>query len=193
MRIVIKANLQKWATRGETRVLAKQHGLSLIEQTFVNPVTGKEDQYTQFTKNEGFTVVPITADGNVVLIRQFKQASNDYFLEFPCGVMKKDEAGTQGAMRELLEETGYTTVRTVETSSGMIHLAPRKSPSGYRTYVALGCRYTGNQKLDRGEDAIEVYEATVDEVRDLIIKRDICSCESRDAFFMARELGYFNR
>jgi ADP-ribose pyrophosphatase len=193
MRIVIKAELQKWEQPGATRFLAKQHGLSLSELTFVHPVTRKEELYTQFIKKEGFTVVPVTTDGHLVLVRQFKQASRDFFLEFPCGVMKPDEAGTEAAMRELLEETGYTTVRTLETSSGMIHLAPRKSPSGYRTFVALGCRFTGKQALDEGEDAIEVYEATVDEVRDLIIKRDIRSCESRDAFFMARELGHFNR
>jgi ADP-ribose pyrophosphatase len=190
MRTVITAELKKWEKRGESRTLAKQHGLSLQEQTFINPKTGKEDDYTWFTKNTGFTVVPITKDGNLVLVRQYKQAVDDIVLEFPCGVMKKDEAGTAAALREILEETGYASENVQETSAGMIRLAPRKSTSGFHTYVARDCHWTDKQSLDEGEDAIEVLEASREEVEVLILNGGISSTESVNAYFLARLSGH---
>lgn len=191
MRTVITADLKRWEKLGELRTLAKQHGLSLQVQTFINPKTGKEDDYTWFTKNEGFTVVPITSDRQLVLVRQYKQAVEEIVLEFPCGVMKKDEAGTAAALREVLEETGYVSERVTETSAGMIRLAPRKSTSGFHTYVALNCRWTGKQSLDEGEDAIEVLEASPDEFESLILDGKINSTESMNAYFLALHHGYF--
>lgn len=40
LRTIIDADLTKWAKQDEPRVLAKQHGLSLIAQNFVHPKTG---------------------------------------------------------------------------------------------------------------------------------------------------------
>lgn len=51
-------------------------------------------------------IVPIDADGNVVLVRQFRLAVGDVMLEIPAGVLDPGEAAEDGAQRELREETG---------------------------------------------------------------------------------------
>ncbi|MCC7493173.1 MAG: NUDIX hydrolase [Fimbriimonadaceae bacterium] len=53
-------------------------------------------------------VVPVTADGRVVLVRQYRYAAGEALLELPAGTL--DHPGEDPlacAQRELAEETGY--------------------------------------------------------------------------------------
>src|SRR3712207_5675049 len=53
-------------------------------------------------------VIPITEDGKVVLVRQFRIGSAGHTLEFPGGVIDHEgEDEKASALRELSEETGY--------------------------------------------------------------------------------------
>ena len=52
-------------------------------------------------------IIPITPEGNIVLIRQYRAGSDSITLEIPGGVMDKDEDPIMTARRELEEETGY--------------------------------------------------------------------------------------
>jgi ADP-ribose pyrophosphatase len=62
-------------------------------------------------------VVAVTPDGDVILVRQFREAVRSALLEIPAGIMDVDgEPGSGCAARELLEETG--------------HLAPSVTPFG---------------------------------------------------------------
>lgn len=52
-------------------------------------------------------VVPVTAEGDVVLVRQYRYATGDFLLEIPAGKRDGDEAPEACAARELEEETGF--------------------------------------------------------------------------------------
>ena len=49
-------------------------------------------------------IVPVTADGNLVLVRRYLKAR---VLEFPAGTVSNGEQAEAAALRELEEETGY--------------------------------------------------------------------------------------
>lgn len=53
-------------------------------------------------------VVPITPEGTVVMIREFKYANDIFTLCLPAGTREPQETPFQTAKRELEEETGYT-------------------------------------------------------------------------------------
>ncbi len=53
-------------------------------------------------------VIPITPDGKIVLIRQYRAGSDSITLEIPGGVMDKEQDPLLTARRELEEETGFT-------------------------------------------------------------------------------------
>jgi ADP-ribose pyrophosphatase len=53
-------------------------------------------------------VVASTADGRIVVERQYKHGIGKVSLVVPAGAMLPDEAPLVAAQRELLEETGYT-------------------------------------------------------------------------------------
>lgn len=51
-------------------------------------------------------IVPLTDDGQVRLVRQYRSAIGQFLLELPAGTLEPNEPPEQAAPRELAEETG---------------------------------------------------------------------------------------
>jgi ADP-ribose pyrophosphatase len=56
-------------------------------------------------------IAPVTADGDLLLVRQFRYATGDWLLEVPAGKLDPGEQPDAAATRELEEETGYSAGR----------------------------------------------------------------------------------
>lgn len=69
--------------------------------------TGFDQPYYVIDTSDYVTVVPVTAQGEVVFVRQYRPALEAFTLELPSGHCDAGEAPEQAASRELLEETGY--------------------------------------------------------------------------------------
>ncbi len=52
-------------------------------------------------------MIPVLNNGNIVMLRQYRHAVKQVFLEFPAGKRDPGEQTKATAKRELLEETGY--------------------------------------------------------------------------------------
>lgn len=58
---------------------------------------------------DAVAVVPLTTDGEVVMLRQYRHPVGRYELEIPAGLLDvKGEAEAEAAQRELVEEIGMT-------------------------------------------------------------------------------------
>lgn len=106
-------------------------------------------------------VVPLTKQGEVVLIRQYRHGVCEALWEVPGGVIEDDEDPLEGARRELLEETGYTASTIVPT--GKLYPNPALQTNALYCFVALDVEKVSEQNLDLGED-IEVRLAPLEEV-----------------------------
>ncbi len=52
-------------------------------------------------------VVPVDAEGNAILVRQYRYATDGWLLEIPAGKLDPGEPPETCAIREVEEETGY--------------------------------------------------------------------------------------
>jgi ADP-ribose pyrophosphatase len=52
-------------------------------------------------------IIPVTASGNLVLVKQYRHNLKCDTFELPAGTLDKGEQPEQAALRELEEETGY--------------------------------------------------------------------------------------
>ena len=67
---------------------------------------GDEFTYTLVEHPGAVWVVPITADGQIVLIWNYRYAVDDWCYEVPAGGLSGDLTPEQAARRELMEEVG---------------------------------------------------------------------------------------
>ncbi len=65
-------------------------------------------------------VIPVTPEGELVFIRQFRPAFGGYVIEFPAGLNDRKETLVEVAKRELIEETGLFSDEIVFLAEGPV-------------------------------------------------------------------------
>ncbi len=114
-------------------------------------------------------ILPITREGDAILIRQYRAGSQSIILETPGGVVEAGEEKdpTWTALRELEEETGYTTQKMIFL--GALNPNPALQDNRTSYFLALDCQLEKERKRfpDEEED-IEVHKVRTTELEDLI-------------------------
>jgi len=67
----------------------------------------RETTYDFIEHHGASAIIPIDKDGNIIMVRQYRNAIDDYTLEIPAGSLNQGEDNMTCAMRECEEETGY--------------------------------------------------------------------------------------
>jgi ADP-ribose pyrophosphatase len=67
---------------------------------------GQSGSYNVIEKPDAVWIVPVTTDGRVVMIRQFRYTVDDHCWEVPAGSVKPDQSLEEAAREELREEVG---------------------------------------------------------------------------------------
>jgi len=138
----------------------------LRQDTRQSPRTGKGHDFFVLDSRDWINVVPVTPEGNLVLIRQFRHGTASVTWEIPGGIMDLEhENPEQAARRELLEETGYEPEAMVFL--GAVHPNPAIQNNRCHTFLAVNARPLQDQRLDTHEE-IEVQEASWSEVSRMV-------------------------
>lgn len=155
-------NIPKWRVIASSYVVESPF-LRLRKDTIELPGgTIIDDYYVR--ESRGFSAVfALTAQNEVVLVRQFKYGIGRVMLELPCGFVDEREAPLEAAVRELAEETGYV-ADSMDFVRTFVH-EPTNSAMLMHLYLARGARLAGPQNLDVTEQ-IEVELVTLNELRD---------------------------
>ncbi len=130
----------------------------------------------------GSVVVPVTDDGKIVLVKQFRYPFLKYMFEMPAGKLDKGEDPYICAVRELEEETGYKAESVKKL--GAIATTPGFCTEILHLYIATGLT-SGKHNREEGEQTMEVFEYTFKEVEDLIAGGELYDAKSICAFHMA--------
>ncbi len=93
-------------------------------------------------------VIPVTEDGEVIFVNQFRYAFNKVTLEVPAGKLEKGEDPLEAAMRELSEETGLSARNVVYL--GELYTTPALIDEVIHMYLATDL-VEGEQHLDEDE------------------------------------------
>lgn len=129
-------------------------------------------------------VVPVNADGDLVLIRQYRHAAGGMIVEIPAGTMDRgNEVVEECVQRELAEEVGFQAGRLVKLFEG--YLVPGYCNEYMYFFLALDLR-PASLPADVDE-YIRVMTASFDEAREMIREKAIIDVKSALGIQMARE------
>lgn len=79
----------------------------LIREDLLELPDGQQRSYPAMRLGSSAGVVALTAQGEVILVRQYRHIPGEFCWEVPGGGMQPGESPEAGAQRELREEAGY--------------------------------------------------------------------------------------
>jgi len=131
-----------------------------------NPRTGRRMERVVVDAPDWVNVVALTPDREVIVVKQHRFGVSAPTIEIPGGMVDPGEEPIEAAMRELREETGYE----AESWTALGHVAPNPAFLNNRChhFLAEGCKVTGEQRQDPGED-IHVGAMPLDQMRARIL------------------------
>jgi 8-oxo-dGTP pyrophosphatase MutT (NUDIX family) len=155
----------------EWRALA-DYGIFSVSSSERESEDGRRGRFFLVDSLDWAGVIPVvdTADGRmIVMIRQYRHGTGRLCLEFPGGAVEKGEDPAMAVSRELAEETGYKA--GIVLSLGSLSPNPAFMRNAYHAFVAEGCGFVGEQRLDEKEE-IEVLLVPEREAVDIVGSED---------------------
>lgn len=123
-------------------------------------------------------VVPLTEDGEVICVRQYRYPTGKVLLEIPAGKLDgKTEDRREAALRELYEETGAH-CETL-TSLGALYPTPAYSDELIDMYLAEGLTY-GDSAPDEDE-LLDVVRIPLAELVGKILDGEVLDAKTQTA------------
>lgn len=145
-------------------------GLKLFRARFDdmrNPRNGLVSRMVILEAEDSVNVVPATADGHILFVRQYRFGTGEYTLELPGGIVDPGEEHRQAAERELREETGYAGGQWAYL--GKIASNPVFMNNYIHHWVAQEVELNSVQHLDESEE-VEVVSIPKDEARQWLVQ-----------------------
>ena len=131
---------------------------------------------------------PDAADPSILLIRQYRYATNGYIWEIPAGVLEPGEDPVHCAHRELLEEVGATAQKMEHLTT--IYTTPGFTDEQIHLFLASGISVGETQhEID---EFIEVEALPVSKILEMIKDGEIVDSKSISAllFTAGMRLGH---
>jgi len=127
-------------------------------------------------------VVPITDEGEVVCVRQYRYPLASVMLEIPAGKLdSKDEDPYEAAVRELREETGAVAKKI--TYLGVYYSSPAILDEKIHMYLAEGLDF-GDTDFDEDE-FLELEKIPINELVAMIMSGDVPDGKTQAAVMRA--------
>ena len=118
-----------------------------------DPRGGRVHDFYVIEAPDWINVIPLTKDGEVVLIEQYRHGTEAVSLEVPGGMVDPGEEPRATAARELFEETGYEAPEVVFL--GRTRPNPAIQDNWIHTFLARGVEYR-QEPLNDGTERTRV-------------------------------------
>ena len=160
----MKKDVRPWETLSSTMALDEKW-FPVRKDTVRLPSGKVVDDYFVWESPHIVTVIPVTPEGKLVLVQQYRHAMKKIMTQFPAGAVDKKESLESAARREMEEEAGYV-------CDELFHLgqfAPdaTKMTGVMDIFIGLNAKPEGHKHYDEQEES-RVIVRTIEEIWELI-------------------------
>lgn len=124
----------------------------VLSKRFRHPERETEGEFYVIETRDWVNVLPITEDYRMVLVNQFRFGVKQTSWEIPGGVMETGEEPVSAALRELKEETGYTSAKA--RLLGSVRPNPAIQSNVCHIVLAEQARLTDGLEWDEHEEIV---------------------------------------
>lgn len=155
-----------------------------VEELSLRFSNGAERVYERLASrgNGAVMIVPITAQNEVLLIREYAAGLEDYTLTLPKGLIDPGETTHQAADRELKEEAGFGAERL--DSLKVMTSAPNYMGHSINVIIARNlypCRLEGDEP-----EELEVIRWPLADLENLVLQDELTEGRAIAALYMTR-------
>ncbi|WFB48083.1 ADP compounds hydrolase NudE [Vibrio coralliilyticus] len=175
------------AKRNPPEILAKQtvaqsklFAVEALDLRFSNGVERTYERMKPSGRN-AVMMVPLTAEGDILLVREYAAGTERYELGFPKGLIDAGESPAEAADRELKEEIGFGTNKLTPLKD--VVLAPSYFSSKMTLFIAEDL-YSEQLEGDEPEP-LEVIRWPLAQAEELLTHLDFCEARSITALMLA--------
>jgi 8-oxo-dGTP pyrophosphatase MutT (NUDIX family) len=161
--------------------LQKTVVFDVLVRQMQSPDGATEADFYSIECRDWVNIVPITSDGKIILVEQFRHGIQGLTLEIPGGIIGPKHTPEQAAVAELEEETGYGS--SDFSFLGAFHPNPAIQTNLAHLYLAQNCRpISSGQRLDELED-ISIHLVPLGELAALVDSGRVSHCLSLAALY----------
>ncbi|MDP3731063.1 MAG: NUDIX hydrolase [bacterium] len=149
------------------------------------PIVGNEtadkQPFYRITISDSILIAAFTTAGEIILVRQYRQANRLHTLEFPAGYIDTGESPEQAATRELYEETGYVCGKVNFLGMGLPWISRVKG----QAFLFYGQDAVKDQDFEPKEN-IEVILLSLNKLEQLSVKGEFEQMQGLGLLLLAK-------
>lgn len=158
-------------------------GMLTVKRDDVRLPNGNLSQREYVIHPGAVVVIPILANGHVVLERQFRYPLHQAFIELPAGKIDQGEAVMMTGQRELREETGYVANQWVSLG----HQHPCIGYSNEVIHIVLATGLTAGEHNRDADETLEVFDLPFETCLAMVQSGEITDGKTIVALFFAEK------
>ncbi|MFC2948247.1 NUDIX hydrolase [Virgibacillus sediminis] len=142
----------------------------------------------ELVKHSGaVAVIPITKDNKIIFVKQYRKPLEKTLVEIPAGKLEKGEAPETTAVRELEEETGYTTGELSLVAN--FYSSPGFADELLYIYITDQLEKLDTPPAGDEDEFVELVELTLDEAKQYVEEGLIQDAKTNYAVLYLHALG----
>ncbi|MBT3983396.1 MAG: NUDIX hydrolase [Bacteriovoracaceae bacterium] len=132
-------------------------------------------------------IIPVTSEGEIVFVKQYKNGVGEIALELPAGYIEKDQTPLEAAQAELAQETGIESPGIEYI--GELWTSPTKIDTKVFGFIVKDAVITCGQNLDVTEE-IEIKRISIKKELDQYILSGEINCSDTLALLHLAKIKY---
>jgi ADP-ribose pyrophosphatase len=141
--------MNKWEIL-QRKIVFERSVYNIEELYCKHPAKQQEYNFTVMNTPDWVNIVALIEEDTFLMVEQHRLGINEITIETPAGIIESGETPEQAALRELQEETGYSTNNLIPLKS--LKANPAIMNTNIHFFAAERCFSVSKQKLDDEED-----------------------------------------